>query len=124
MVQHTIQRDDGQSERTIQTVELWYVHVVLYFGKVGINTYIGEFSYNNQLPYKFSITHLLGDVGTVAHWPRDHPQRQTGIYLPWKGSNTFRQNGKAEPSTILGPFMDHCQMETVDLSSELPEDVE
>ncbi|GKB12559.1 putative reverse transcriptase domain-containing protein [Tanacetum coccineum] len=129
---------DGQSERTIQTLEDMLRACVLDFGK-GWDRHLPlvEFSYNNSyhtsikaaafeaLYGRNSIQAACDRQKIYANVRRKPLEFQVGDKVmlkvsPWKGVIRFGKRGKLNPSYI-GPFKINAKVGTVAYRLELPE---
>ncbi|GJU94773.1 putative reverse transcriptase domain-containing protein [Tanacetum coccineum] len=131
---------DGQSERTIQTLEYMLRACVIDFGK-GWDRHLPliEFSYNNSYHTLLKLTHLegvvwshtnavtnlLGEVEIYGDKRRKPLEFQVGDKVmlkvsPWKGVIHFGKRGKLNPHYIR-PFKILAKVGTVAYRLELPE---
>ncbi|GJQ97800.1 putative reverse transcriptase domain-containing protein [Tanacetum coccineum] len=126
---------DGQSERTIQTLEDMLHACAIDFGKGWVNHLpLVEFSYNNS--YHASIKAAPFEVlyGRKCHSPKSYAnlkhkpvEFQVGDkvmlkVLPWKGVVHFGKRGKLNPRYV-GPFKVLEKVGEVAYKLELPEEL-
>ncbi|GJY95216.1 putative reverse transcriptase domain-containing protein [Tanacetum coccineum] len=104
---------DGQSERTIQTLEDMLRAYVIDFGSSWDRHFpLVEFSYNNS--YHASIK--------AAPYEALYGRKCRSPVSPWKGTVRFRKRGKLSPRYI-GPFKIVARVGHVAYTLELPEEL-
>ncbi|GKE06549.1 putative reverse transcriptase domain-containing protein [Tanacetum coccineum] len=115
---------DGQSERTIQTLEDMLLACMMDFGK-GWDKHLPliEFSYNNN--YHTSVKVAPFEALSYADKRRNPLEFQVGDKVmlkvsPWKEVIPFGKRGKLNPRYI-GPFKILAKVGTVAYQLELPE---
>ncbi|GKD74146.1 putative reverse transcriptase domain-containing protein [Tanacetum coccineum] len=114
---------DGQSERTIQTLEDMLRACVLDFGKGWVKHLpLVEFSYNNSYHTSIKAAPFKAFYADVRQKPLEF-QVGDKVMLkvsPWKGVIRFGKRGKLNPRYI-GPFKIIAKVGTVAYRLELPE---
>ncbi|GKE12097.1 putative reverse transcriptase domain-containing protein [Tanacetum coccineum] len=124
---------DGQSERTIQTLEDMLRACVIDFGKGWVNHLpLVEFSYNNSYHVSIKAAPFEALYGRKCHSPVCWAERKQMEFQvrdivmlkvsPWKGVVRFGKRGKLNPRDV-GPFMVLAKVGDVAYKLELPEEL-
>ncbi|GJV06560.1 putative reverse transcriptase domain-containing protein [Tanacetum coccineum] len=132
---------DGQSERTIQTLEDMLRACVIDFGKGWVKHLpLAEFSYNNSYhasikaaPYealygrKCRSPVCWAEIDKNADWKRKPMEFEVGDRVmlkvsPWKGVVRFGKRGKLNPRYV-GPFKVLAKVGKVAYKLELPQEL-
>ncbi|GJX61297.1 hypothetical protein Tco_0294197 [Tanacetum coccineum] len=115
---------DGQSERTIQTLEdMLRACVIDFGGNWDDHLPLVEFAYNNsyQASIKMPLYKMLygRKCRTPVCWEEDGRRE---LVSPWKGVLRFKNKGKLSPR-FIGPFKNLKRVEEVAYVLELPEEI-
>ncbi|GJZ88338.1 putative reverse transcriptase domain-containing protein [Tanacetum coccineum] len=134
---------DGQSERTVQTLEdMLRACVINFGGSWNIHLLLAEFSYKNSYHssircapfealygrnYRSPVLHLLENSESYADNSRKHLEFQVGDHVmlkvsPWKGVVQFGKKGKLAPR-FVGPFEILERIGSVAYRLRLPEEL-
>ncbi|GKA47225.1 putative reverse transcriptase domain-containing protein [Tanacetum coccineum] len=121
---------DGQSERTIQTLEDMLRACVIYFGKGWVKHLpLAEFSYNNKkiVLIKQRIQAAQDRQKSYADLKRKPMEFEVGDRVmlkvsPWKGVVRFGKWGKLNPRYV-GPFKVLAKVRKVAYRLELPQEL-
>ncbi|GJT34070.1 putative reverse transcriptase domain-containing protein [Tanacetum coccineum] len=116
---------DGQSERTIQTLEDMLRACAIDFGKGWVNHLpLVEFSYNNSYHASIKVAPFKALYGRKCRSPvcwAEVGQVQLTV-SPWKGVVRFGKRGKLNPRYV-GPFKALEKVGSVAYKLELPEEL-
>ncbi|GJY06464.1 putative reverse transcriptase domain-containing protein [Tanacetum coccineum] len=122
---------DGQSERTIQTLEDMLRACAIDFGKGWVNHLpLVEFSYNNSYHASIKAAPFEATYGRYADLKRKHygfpgsgdKKSCIKVFSPWKGVVRFGKRGKLNPRYV-GPFKVTERVGEVAYKLELPEEL-
>ncbi|GKF31815.1 putative reverse transcriptase domain-containing protein [Tanacetum coccineum] len=119
---------DGQSERTIQTLEDMLCAYVIDFGKGWVNHLpLVEFSYNNSYDTSIKAAPFEALYGRKCRSPCKPMEFQVGDkvmlkVLPWKGVVHFGKRGKINPRYV-GPFKVLEKVRAVAYKLKLPQEL-
>ncbi|GKD30200.1 putative reverse transcriptase domain-containing protein [Tanacetum coccineum] len=119
---------DGQSERTIQTLEDMLRACVIDFGKGWVNHLpLVEFSYNNTYHASIKAAPFEAHYGLKCSSPRKPMEFQVRDRVmlkvsPWKGVVHFGKWGKLN-SRYVGPFKRSKKVRAVAYKLELPQEL-
>ncbi|GJS60322.1 putative reverse transcriptase domain-containing protein [Tanacetum coccineum] len=120
---------DGQSERTIQTLEDMLRACVLYFRRSwDVHLPLVEFSYNNSYHSSVRCAPFEALYGRKYRLPIMWAEIGEGDYVllkvsPWKGVVRFRKKGKLSPR-FVGPFEIIEKVDPVAYRLDLPEELD
>ncbi|GKE60794.1 putative reverse transcriptase domain-containing protein [Tanacetum coccineum] len=110
---------DGQSERTIQTLEDMLCACAINFGKGWVNhLLLFEFSYNNSYHARIKAAPFEALYGRNCR----SPDKVMLKVSPWKGVVRFGKRGKLNPRYV-GPFKVLGKVGEVAYKLELPEEL-
>ncbi|GJT65745.1 putative reverse transcriptase domain-containing protein [Tanacetum coccineum] len=117
---------DGQSERTIQTLENMLRAYAIDFGKGWVNHLpLVEFSYNNNYHASIKVAPFEAHYGRKCHSPVCWAEVGDKVMLkvsPWKGVVRFGKRGKLNPRYV-GPFKVLEHVGSVAYKLELPQEL-
>ncbi|GJR43482.1 putative reverse transcriptase domain-containing protein [Tanacetum coccineum] len=119
---------DGQSERTIQTLEDMLRACVIDFGNSWVKHFpLVEFSYNNSYHASIKVAPFEALYGRKCRSPRKPMEFQVGDRVmlkvsPWKGVVRFGKRGKLNPRYV-GPFKVLAKVGAIAYKLELPQEL-